>query len=114
MKRFKVFIEIQDKGEIVQEEEGKDHYEAIEKAIDKTFKDNPKANIRLSGYEEIGSPEHSHNVHVEPVGDTKLHNTKTMNCSCNPKLEKQPNGAWVVIHNAWDKRDHYEENKKSS
>ena len=116
-----MFIEIEGEGIIMHEGEGKDHYAAIKDVINQTFKKHPKANIRVNNYEEIkSSPElidkapKGHNYHVEPVNDTHPHSTGGMDCSCNPKLEKQPNGAWIIIHNAWDKRENREQGIKPS
>lgn len=54
------------------------------------------------------------NVHVEPLNDLMAHNTNDIDCECNPKLEKQISGAYVVIHNAWDSRELKEQGKKES
>lgn len=54
------------------------------------------------------------NYHVEPNNDLMQHNTTSLECECNPKLEKQPNGAYLVIHNSWDGRELKEQGKKES
>lgn len=54
------------------------------------------------------------NVHVEPLNDLIHHNTNDTECECNPKLEKQINGAYVVIHNAYDGRELKEQGEVDS
>lgn len=46
--------------------------------------------------------------HVIPVGDLKEHNSDGKLCHCKPRLEKEGDG-WVVIHNAYDGREFFEE-----
>jgi hypothetical protein len=51
--------------------------------------------------------------HIYPVGDSEEHNTKSQgDCWCNPKLERQENGNWLVVHNSLDGREKKERNEK--
>ena len=51
--------------------------------------------------------------HVLPLNDLREHNEVTIEidfglhspCDCNPRLEDQPNGSWLVIHNSFDGRE---------
>lgn len=56
----------------------------------------------------------NNNWHVYPTNDLKSHNTDSMSCDCNPKLERNENDdGWIVVHNAWDGRETKEiDNKK--
>lgn len=46
------------------------------------------------------------NWHVYPVNDLLPHNTESMYCECNPKLERNENDdGWIIVHNAWDGRE---------
>lgn len=47
----------------------------------------------------------SENWHVLPVGDIKEHSETGIACDCNPKLEKQPNGDFIVVHKSYDRRE---------
>ncbi len=49
-------------------------------------------------------------VEVEPVGDLKPH-VSTQDCECIPSLEGQ-SGALLLIHSAFDGREHSEPNHK--
>jgi hypothetical protein len=40
-------------------------------------------------------------VHVYPVDDLIAHCLKGFFCQCNPTVEKQENGALLIIHNSW-------------
>lgn len=46
--------------------------------------------------------------HVYPVDDLVEHDLDSQDCACNPRIEVQPNGNIVVIHNAWDGREQVE------
>lgn len=46
--------------------------------------------------------------HVEPANDLKAHVIKGTNCHCKPRVDVQPNGAKIVIHNSYDGRELYE------
>lgn len=48
------------------------------------------------------------NWHVEPVNDWKPHLTSGEFCKCEPRVEVQSNGNKVVVHNAWDGREFFE------
>lgn len=50
------------------------------------------------------------NWHVEPVKDSKHHNTDNINCNCNPILEKQVDGSYIVVHRSYDRRENGENN----
>lgn len=48
-------------------------------------------------------------IHVYPVDDLFPHDTESAGqCECNPKIEFE-NGETMVIHNAWDGREIFEE-----
>lgn len=46
--------------------------------------------------------------HVYPVNDLAEHDTESRDCPCGPRIEVQPNGSILVIHNAWDAREQME------
>lgn len=48
-------------------------------------------------------------LHVSPVGDTYQHETDGAPCDCNPRLEQQESGDIIMIHNAWDGREIFEQ-----
>lgn len=52
--------------------------------------------------------------HVYPVNDVVAHNTNGFMCRCNPKVEKQDNGNYVIVHNSFDGREKKEQNIKSN
>lgn len=52
------------------------------------------------------------NYHVYPVNDKLPHETNRSGCICHPKIEIQPNGNKLVIHNSFDCRE-LKENPKS-
>lgn len=44
--------------------------------------------------------------HVYPIDDAEEHDIESQeNCWCNPKLERQKNGNFVVTHNSLDGRE---------
>lgn len=43
--------------------------------------------------------------HVMPVGDLLEHTNNDRHCDCDPRIDVQPGGAAVVVHNAWDNRE---------
>lgn len=45
------------------------------------------------------SPILNTSIHVLPEWQMNDHDTITHDCLCNPKLEIQPNGSFVVVHN---------------
>jgi hypothetical protein len=45
------------------------------------------------------------NVHVLPVNDSFDHKETGFNCKCNPKLQKQLNGVFIIVHNSYDGRE---------
>lgn len=45
--------------------------------------------------------------HVLPTDDSRRH-SQHLHCKCEPRVEVQPNGDKVVIHNAWDGREFFE------
>ena len=47
--------------------------------------------------------------HIYPVEDIRPHNTKSDECWCNPCVEDD-----LVIHNAMDERESYEQGRKPS
>ena len=49
--------------------------------------------------------------HIYPVNDLIEHNTDSIECACNPKLDFD---AKLVIHNSLDRREVFENDKKSS
>ena len=49
------------------------------------------------------------NLHVVPNGDIYPHDTESGGqCDCNPTVEFE-NGDALIIHNAWDGREIFEE-----
>lgn len=47
--------------------------------------------------------------HVIPNNDLMKHDTESQeNCWCNPKIEEQDNGNWVIVHNSLDGREYKE------
>jgi hypothetical protein len=42
--------------------------------------------------------------HVLPVGDLVPHREHE-DCACGPRIEVQPNGVAVIVHNSWDGRE---------
>ena len=40
--------------------------------------------------------------HVYPVNDLKEHDTESLNCDCEPRIDWEYH---IVIHNAWDMRE---------
>ena len=49
------------------------------------------------------------NYHVYPVHDLKEHDTESLDCWCDPRIENDlPH--YVVVHNSADKRELTEEN----
>lgn len=52
-------------------------------------------------------------THVYPVGDAEKHNTESQgSCWCNPTLEQQGDGDWIIVHNSLDGREKKERNEK--
>jgi len=47
-------------------------------------------------------------THVVPVNDKKEHNTFSDHCKCEPRVEYQPNGNRIIVHNAYDGREFFE------
>jgi hypothetical protein len=48
--------------------------------------------------------------HVYPVSDTRPHNIEDGGqCDCGPKVEFLESGDTLVVHNAWDGREIFEE-----
>lgn len=47
-------------------------------------------------------------IHVIPVDDLKPHNTCSDYCKCCPRVEQQPNGNRLIIHNSYDGREFFE------
>ena len=45
--------------------------------------------------------------HILPINDTKEHDEKST-CACHPKIEMQPNGDMLIIHNSFDGREYVE------
>ena len=43
--------------------------------------------------------DHENVWHVYPHAEEKMHKLIGLDCSCNPKIEKQPNDAMIVSHN---------------
>lgn len=55
--------------------------------------------------------------HVYPEGDLKEHVTNEYPARqywCNPEIEDVEGGGTVVIHNSMDRREEYENGRKSS
>jgi len=52
------------------------------------------------------------NWHVTPNADLKPHNIDSEFCPCEPRIEVQPNGNKVVVHNAYDGREFFEQEQK--
>ena len=49
-------------------------------------------------------------LHVYPLDDLKEHCVDGDGvCDCNPRIIEQ-NGTTIVVHNAWDGREYFEEN----
>ncbi len=44
----------------------------------------------------------SKTYHVYPVAEELLHSLGGFSCQCDPKVERYPNGAALVIHNDKD------------
>ena len=52
-------------------------------------------------------------IHVYPLDDLKPHKVEGgYDCECMPRIQKQENGALVIVHNAWDRREWDEEDHK--
>ena len=49
-------------------------------------------------------------IHVLPVNDMHEHKETGYNCLCNPKLMLD-SGHLIVVHNSWDGRELYEQNR---
>lgn len=47
--------------------------------------------------------------HVYPVNDARPHDTESGPCDCGPVLKILGNGDSLVVHNAWDGREIFEE-----
>lgn len=47
-------------------------------------------------------------VHVLPLNDLKEH-TQSDDCECHPKIEYVGEGGKVVVHNAYDGREFWEQ-----
>ncbi len=47
-------------------------------------------------------------IHVVPIDDQKEHNTFSDVCKCLPRIEYQPNGHRIIIHNSYDGREFFE------
>jgi len=47
-------------------------------------------------------------VHILPVNDIRLHSEVGIYCHCNPRVENT-DGEVVVIHNAFDGREMFED-----
>lgn len=52
------------------------------------------------------------NVHVYPINDLRIHALRGIMCLCNPILEDQGDGTFIVVHNSWDNREAKEEGRK--
>ena len=52
------------------------------------------------------------NIHVLPVNDLKDHDEVGLECKCGPRVEKQSEGHFLVIHNSFDKCELFEKNHK--
>lgn len=49
-------------------------------------------------------------LHIAPNEDSHPHDTDSGGqCDCNPAVEFRENGDTLVIHNAWDGREIFEE-----
>lgn len=48
-------------------------------------------------------------LHVYPTNDLHPHNTEGDECPCMPRIEVVAGGDYIVVHNAWDEREKYEE-----
>lgn len=55
----------------------------------------------------------SENWHVTPTNDLRKH-LDSQACWCNPKIEVQPNGNKVIVHNSLDGREKRERGEKSN
>lgn len=42
--------------------------------------------------------------HITPINDLEEHQ-ESSTCKCNPKVEVQPGGDLIVIHNSFDRRE---------
>lgn len=49
--------------------------------------------------------------HVLPNNDEREHDESEY-CWCHPKSQRQPNGNWVIVHNAMDGRELIEQGKQ--
>lgn len=49
--------------------------------------------------------------HVTPIDDLKVHNTLSDHCQCLPRVDYQPNGNRIVVHNAYDGREFWEQDE---
>jgi hypothetical protein len=48
--------------------------------------------------------------HVTPNNDLKRHSmSENIPCACQPRTEQAPEGHRLIIHNAYDGREFYEE-----
>jgi len=47
--------------------------------------------------------------HVVPIDDIKPHVESGTHCPCQPEIRPEPPYGQLVIHNAWDGREFYEE-----
>ncbi len=45
--------------------------------------------------------------HILPINDIKEHDENST-CICHPRVEMQPNGDMLIIHNSFDGREHVE------
>lgn len=50
--------------------------------------------------------------HVFPSDEEAAHQFQDGGCTCNPIMEKQPNGDWVVRHRSYLARELFENGKK--
>ena len=46
--------------------------------------------------------------HILPNNDLYDHEETGFDCKCNPKLQKQTNGDWLIIHKSYDRRENKE------
>ena len=47
------------------------------------------------------------NYHILPIDDIYDHKEE-FDCKCNPQLQRQANGTWVIIHRSYDRRENKE------
>lgn len=47
--------------------------------------------------------------HVYPLNDSEPHDLTSHTCKCNPRVEQDEYGDWIVIHNSFDFREVREE-----